>query len=50
MGVPYFMVTSEDEFSRLRKILKGETSFYFNVIKFYLLFGQYWAIIHNMLQ
>ena len=26
MGVPYFMVTSEDEFSRPRKMLKGKTT------------------------
>jgi len=30
------MVTSEDEFSRLRKILKEGTRFYFNVVKLQL--------------
>jgi len=36
MGVPYLMMTSEDEFWRPRKVPKGETSFYFKVIKFQL--------------
>ena len=26
MGIPYFMVTSEDEFSRPRKMVKGKTT------------------------
>jgi len=30
------MVTSEDEFSRPRKMPKGKTSFYFGMIKFQL--------------